>query len=136
MGGKDGFADGPYVGVSEMVGTSVGLLDGDSDGDVVGERIGLLVGEPGMIGEEVGIVEGDIVGCDDVGLIVGWVVGICIGEGVGMFDGLFVEMTSPRKHILSLSQLKLTSQHSSLVSKPLSQLCLLLTFSSTQFLSP
>ena len=71
MGDKDGFVDGSYVGANEMVGTRIGLLDGDSNGDVVGERIGLLVGEPGMIGEEVGIVEGDIVGCDDVGLIVG-----------------------------------------------------------------
>ena len=62
VGDKDGSADGPYVGLNEMVGTRVGLLDGDSDGDVVEERIGLLVGEPGMIGEEVGIVEGGIVG--------------------------------------------------------------------------
>mmetsp|Transcript_24135 Transcript_24135/g.37430 ORF Transcript_24135/g.37430 Transcript_24135/m.37430 type:complete len:158 (+) Transcript_24135:87-560(+) len=129
-----GLNDGLNVGGTEIDGNAVGKYVGEFDGDNVGETIGLLVGEPGMTGDEVGDLEGvrvggfdgANVGCNVVGLNVGLnVVGTFTGDdvvtfidddvglGVGLGErmsdvGVAVIMpsSSPPKQMLDLSQLK------------------------------
>lgn len=141
-------------------GNDVGIDDGKFDGDDDGETTGLPVGVPRMIGDEVGGLEGTRVGGDVLGFIVGDNVGTFTGDDEGMnvglpdvggYDGEVVDAvvdavvdvvvdvamsSSSRKQMLALSQMKLYSQHSALVSKPLSQLAFVVESPSTQFLAP
>jgi hypothetical protein len=79
VGVTDGFRDGFSVGATEIDGTNVGVRDGKVDGDAVGETTGLLVGEPGVIGAEVGALEGARVGALEGACVGDDVVGINVG---------------------------------------------------------
>ena len=112
-----GLEDGLLVGATEIDGKAVGNGDGKYDGDDVGERTGLLEGEPGMTGDAVGELEGVRVGvrvgAREGGNVVGRNVGgdVFIGGNVGLRDGLLeigVEAMSspPWKQMPVLSQMK------------------------------
>jgi len=97
VGVTDGLSVGDFVGeaVGDFVGETDGLSVGDFVGDFVGETDGLSVGDfVGVkVGETDGLSVGDFVGVTDgmsVGDFVGFFDGRSVGDFVGVIDGLSV----------------------------------------------
>lgn len=111
LGKSDGVCDGPHVGIlvgDDVVGSAEGVLEGVCDGVRDGPQLGIVEGK------RVGVlVVGTFVGLDVVGHAEGEVVGGVVGLRVGLIKTLSISTSRELSPSALLTSVSFTSLFSS-----------------------